>query len=52
MAKIKQTIDAVSMDKLSKILGTFDENLNFLSRELNIRDNIQNVDIYNGLYDL
>ena len=36
MAKIKQTIDAVSVDKLSRILGTFDENLNFLSKELDV----------------
>ncbi len=36
MAKIKQTIDVVSVDKLSRILGTFDENLNFLSRELGV----------------
>ena len=36
MAKIKQTIDAVSVNKLSRILGTFDENLNFLSKELDV----------------
>ena len=36
MAKIKQTIDAVSVEKLSRILGTFDENLSFLSRELGV----------------
>lgn len=36
MAHIKQTIDTGSLDKLSKILGTFDENLTLLSRELDL----------------
>ena len=34
--KIKQTIDVKSLDKLVRILGSFDENLNLLTRSLGI----------------
>lgn len=34
--KVTQTVDTHSVDKLSKILGTFDENLNVLSAELGV----------------
>ena len=45
MAKIKQTVDVKSMDKLAKILGSFDENLNFLSRTLNLVAYVDGVKI-------
>ena len=38
-------IDTDSVDKLSRILGTFDENLNFLSRELGIVGYVEGVKI-------
>ena len=36
MAQIRQKIDLKSMDKLVKVLGNFDENLNFLSSQLSL----------------
>ena len=45
MARIKQTVDVKSVDKLSRILGTFDENLNFLSRELSLVAYVDGVKI-------
>ncbi len=46
MANIRQTIDIKSVDKLSRILGTFDENLNFLSQELNVVAYVDGVKIH------
>ena len=40
-----ETIDAGSVDKLAKILGAFDENLNFLSRELGVVAYVEGVKI-------
>ena len=34
--KRKETVDTKSVDRLAKVLGTFDENLNFLTRELGV----------------
>ena len=31
-----ETVDTRSMDRLARVLGAFDENLNFLSRQLNV----------------
>ena len=45
MARIKQTVDVKSVDKLSRILGTFDENLNFLARELSLVSYVDGVKI-------
>ena len=44
-AHIKKTIDTKSVDKLSRILGTFDENLTLLSRELNLVTYVDGVKI-------
>ncbi len=43
--KTVQIIDTSSVDKLAKILGSFDENLNFLSRELGILAYVEGVKI-------
>ena len=40
-----ETVDVGSVDKLAKILGTFDENLNFLSRELGVVAYVEGVKI-------
>ena len=32
----QETVDAKSLDRLAKLLGNFDENLNFLARELGV----------------
>ena len=45
MARIKQTVDVKSVDKLARILGSFDENLNFLSRELSLVAYVDGVKI-------
>ena len=45
MARIKQTVDVKSVDKLARILGSFDENLNFLSRELSLIAYVDGVKI-------
>ena len=39
------TVDTKSVDRLSKILGTFDENLNFLSKELGVVAYVDGVKI-------
>ena len=39
------TVDTKSVDRLSKILGTFDENLNFLSKELGVIAYVDGVKI-------
>ncbi len=44
-AKKTQTVDAKSMDRLSRVLGAFDENLGFLMRELNIIAFVEGVKI-------
>ena len=43
--RVKQKVDVKSLDKLAKILGTFDENLNFLSRELSLVAYVDGVKI-------
>ena len=45
MAKIKKTVDAKSVDKLARILGAFDENLNLLARELSLTAYVDGVKI-------
>ncbi len=40
-----ETIDTKSVDKLARILGTFDENLNFLCKELNVLSYVEGVKI-------
>ena len=39
------TIDTKSVDKLSRILGTFDENLDYLTRELDLLSYVEGVKI-------
>jgi len=43
--KKTQTVDAKSVDKLSRVLGAFDENLGFLMRELDILAYVEGVKI-------
>ncbi len=45
MARCKISVDFGSIDKLSKILGTFDENLNFLASELGVIPYVDGVKI-------
>lgn len=45
MARIRQTVDVKSVDRLAKILGAFDENLNFLSRTLELVAYVDGVKI-------
>ena len=45
MARIRQTVDVKSVDKLAIILGSFDENLNFLSKELSLVTYVEGVKI-------
>ena len=45
IAKIKETVDMKSLDKLTKILGAFDENLNFFAHELGILAYVDGVKI-------
>ncbi len=40
-----ETVDTRSVDKLAKILGAFDENLNFLARELDVVAYVDGVQI-------
>ena len=40
-----ETVDAKSLDKLSRILGAFDENLNFLCKELGVVAYVEGVKI-------
>ena len=42
---VQKTIDTQSLDKLSRILGSFDENLNFLSKELGVIAYVEGVKI-------
>ncbi|MBQ3220633.1 MAG: PhoH family protein [Clostridia bacterium] len=43
--KRKETVDTKSVDRLAKVLGAFDENLNFLTRELGIVAYVEGVKI-------
>ena len=43
--KITQIVDAKSLDRLARVLGAFDENLNFLSRELQLIAYVEGVKI-------
>ena len=43
--KITENVDVGSVDKLARILGAFDENLNFLARELGIVAYVDGVKI-------
>ena len=43
--KRKETVDAKSMDKLARVLGTFDGNLNYLARTLNLVAYVEGVKI-------
>ena len=45
MAQIRQKIDVKSVDKLVRILGAFDENLNFLSSQLSLVAYVDGVKI-------
>ena len=40
-----QSVDVGSVDRLARILGAFDENLNFLSRELGVLAYVDGVKI-------
>ena len=44
--RIKRSVDTGSVDRLARILGAFDENLNFLSRELGIVAYVEGVKIH------
>ncbi|MBQ9728405.1 MAG: PhoH family protein [Clostridia bacterium] len=44
-SKTSEKIDVKSLDKLTKILGAYDENLNFLSRELGVVAYVDGVKI-------
>ena len=43
--KSKQTVDVKSVDKLVRILGSFDENLNFLTRNLGVTAYVEGTKI-------
>ena len=43
--KVSQTVDTGSVDRLSKLLGSFDENLEFLMRELSVIAYVEGVKI-------
>ena len=45
MAKAKLVVDARSVDNLVRVLGTFDENINFLSEELGVFCYVEGVKI-------
>ncbi len=45
MERALQIVDAGSVDRLAKILGAFDENLNFLARELDVVAYVDGVKI-------
>ena len=45
MAQIRQKIDVKSVDKLARLLGAFDENLNFLSAQLSLVAYVDGVKI-------
>ncbi len=44
-AKIVEKVDMCSVDRLAKVLGAFDENLNFLARELDVLAYVDGVKI-------
>jgi len=43
--KISDKVDLRTVDKLARVLGAFDENLNFLARELNLTAYVEGVKI-------
>ena len=43
--RIIETVDTKSVDKLARILGTFDENLNFLCKELGVISYVEGAKI-------
>ena len=43
--KTTVTVDAKSVDKLARLLGAFDENLNYLMRELGVVAYVEGVKI-------
>ena len=45
LAQIRQKIDVKSVDKLARLLGSFDENLNFLSAQLSLVAYVDGVKI-------
>ena len=45
LANENRAIDFESIEKLSKVLGAFDENLNFLARELDVIPYVDGVKI-------
>jgi phosphate starvation-inducible PhoH-like protein len=45
--RIIETVDTKSVDKLARILGTFDENLNFLCKELGVISYVEGAKIRN-----
>lgn len=46
MSSFRQTIQTDSVEKLSKVLGAFDENLNFLARELSLTAYVEGLKIH------
>lgn len=42
---IKRSVNTGSVDELQKVLGIFDENLNIISRELNLNANVSGLNI-------
>ncbi len=43
MEQIKRTIDAGNLDDMQRLLGTFDENLNIVTRELGVQASVDGV---------
>ena len=43
MEQTKITIDAGNLDDMQKLLGTFDENLNIVTRELGVQASVEGV---------
>ena len=46
MSKIRRNVDFQSIEKLAAVLGTFDENLNFLSEELEVTAYVDGVKVH------
>ena len=46
MSKIRRNVDFQSIEKLATVLGTFDENLNFLSEELEVTAYVDGVKVH------
>lgn len=45
MSEFTKRVGAQSVDKLSKVLGTFDENLNVIMRELSVSVRVEGLDV-------